>query len=367
VNGPRAIASPEPRPQTLSPLRVVAHGASDAGMVRDENQDSFTVLELPPDSEPGGWLLAIADGMGGLAGGATASRLAIEAIRDGYPRLALEPAAALKAAVHRANFVIRTHVEDLPGQEPMGSTLTALAISGGTAWVAHVGDSRAYRIPSEGPIVRITRDHTWVEELARRGELDPDSIQYSLHRSILTRALGLRAEVEVDVVEVENLSPGDCFIICSDGLHEMVEDVEIEARARARGSDVGALAGELVRLARDRGAPDNVTVIAARIEDSPAGPPPGPFGGEEEPVRPVKLPDGPGLFPRAALVLLGWLGAFGLGVGSVLLLEEPPAPASPPLDQVLRDPAYHAIFETPEGQRVREALRGRIQIPEARE
>ena len=367
MNGSRTAAAPEARARATSPLRVLAHGASDPGVVRDENQDSFTVLQLPPEYEAGGWLLAIADGMGGLAGGATASRLAIEALRDGYPRLALEPPAALKAAVHRANFVIRTHVDDLPGQEPMGSTLTALAISGGTAWVAHVGDSRAYRIPSEGPIVRITRDHTWVEELARRGELDPDSIQYSLHRSILTRALGLRPEVEVDLVEVANLSPGDCFIICSDGLHEMVEDVEIEARARARGSDVSALAGELVRLARDRGAPDNVTVIAARIEDAPAGPPPGPFGGEEEPVRPVRLPAGPRLFPRSALGLLGWLGAFGLGVGSVILLEQPPQHASPPLEQVLRDPAYRAVFATPEGRRVREALRVREASLEGRE
>jgi serine/threonine protein phosphatase PrpC len=340
------------------PLKVIAHGASDRGVVRDENQDAFAILE-PSDFEERqrkGILAVIADGMGGLAGGATASRIAIDAVRETYPDSELEPPLALQAAVHRANLLIHAHSEGLPDQEPMGSTLTALALAGDSAYIAHVGDSRAYRLVAGGPIARLTRDHTWVEELAKRGQLDPGSLQYSLHRNVLTRALGLREEVEVDLVEVRDVAPGDTFLLCSDGLHEMVGDVELESSLRARGADLKAAAADLIGLARDRGAPDNITVLIVRAE--PLLPPE-----ELESAQPPELDAGSTpasapsrLFPRAAFQILFWFAAFALGVLTVLLLEQSPQREPDLLDRVLEDPGSTPLFDSPEGKRIREGL-----------
>jgi protein phosphatase len=335
-------------------------------MIREENQDGFTVLEPSEASSDKGVLLVIADGMGGLAGGATASRIAIEAIRKSYQEAGrdVRPADALKAAVARANNLIHAHAVGLPEHEPMGSTVTALAIIDSYACIGHVGDSRAYRIPPSGPIRRLTKDHTWVEELAKRGELDPSSLQYSLHRNVLTRGLGLREEVEVDVVEVEDVVVGDFFLLCSDGLHEMVEDVEIETRLRARGADIRAAVADLIELARDRGGPDNITVVVARVEAGGApeaaasqyrGEDPGEGGSVSSAAR-------EGIFPRSGFIYLSWFVAFALGVGAVLLLEEIPrheeasGPPGGPIERILADPQNQELFETPEGARLREAL-----------
>jgi serine/threonine protein phosphatase PrpC len=343
-------------------LRARAHGATDPGIVRQENQDAFSILE-PSDAtarSQKGLLLVVADGMGGLSGGATASHIAIEAIRESYRDAdpGLNPGLALKAAVHRANLLIHAHSEGLPEQEPMGSTVTALAVIEDRAYVAHVGDSRAYRLSERGPIRRLTKDHTWVEELAKRGELDPGSLQYSLHRNVLTRGLGLREAVEVDVVEIGDVAPGDTFLLCSDGLHEMVEDVEIEARLRARGADLRAAAADLIGLARDRGGPDNITVIMARTEalDPVEAPRLAPEREEGGGRGPAPAPAALRLFPRAALISFSWFAAFALGVGTVLLLEEPPRPLPDPLERILEDPTNRPFFSSPEGARAREAL-----------
>jgi serine/threonine protein phosphatase PrpC len=276
----------------------------------------------------------------------------------------MKPAEALKAAVIKANGLIHAHAAGTSEHEPMGSTVTALAVIDGYACIGHVGDSRAYRIPPSGSIRRLTRDHTWVEELAKRGELDPGSLQYSLHRNVLTRGLGLREEVEVDVVELEDVVPGDSFLLCSDGLHEMVEDVEIETRLRARGADIRATVADLIELARDRGGPDNITVVVARVEAGSAPEAQASDQGrvEESERGSASSSAREGLFPRSAFIYLSWFVAFALGVGAVLLLEEIPrredgaGPPAGPLERILADPDNQKLFETPEGARLREAL-----------
>ncbi len=346
-------------PRSLS-YRVIAHGASDPGVVRHENQDSFCILE-PADArlrERKGILLVVADGMGGLAEGGTASKLTIEAMREKYIEAEAEPAAALKAAVFRANQLIHSHSSNKPAKDPMGSTVTALAVIDDHACIAHVGDSRAYRLTPSGSFQRLTRDHTWVEELARRGEIEPGSLQYSLNRNVLTRALGLKPEVEVDLVELDQVLPGDTFLLCSDGLYETLEDIEIEGVLKARGADLQVAVQDLIGLARSRGGPDNITVVAARVVASPAVETEGvslvPAGRLREDDGSSPYPDS--FFPRSSLSLVFWLFAFASGVGAVLFLEGRSPPAAESLGRILSDRGYREVFESPEGERLREAL-----------
>ena len=351
-----ALAAPPP-----FSYRVIAHGATDPGVVRHENQDSFCILE-PADARlrrRKGILLVVADGMGGLAEGGTASKFTVEAMREKYLETEADAPAALKAAVFKANLLIHSHSSNKPAKEPMGSTVTALAIFEDHACIAHVGDSRAYRLTPAGSFQRLTRDHTWVEELARRGEIEPGSLQYSLNRNVLTRALGLKPEVEVDLVELDQVLPGDSFLLCSDGLYETLEDIEIESILKARGADLEVAVQDLIGLARSRGGPDNITVIAARVVASPTI--------ETEGVSQVSLnrlpededtsPRRDSLFPRSSVSLIFWVLAFAVGVGTVIFLEgRPPLPASEWLGRILSDPGYREVFQSPEGGRLREEL-----------
>jgi protein phosphatase len=133
------------------------------------------------------------------------------------------------------------------------------------ACVAHVGDSRAYRYKA-GELRQITKDHSLVRELVEVGGLDPGSLEYFLHRSVLTRALGLLQEVEVDVFELADTGPGDLLLVSTDGLHEVVTHEELRRAIERHGEDIQSLCHQLVDLARDRGGPDNISVGAALVE-----------------------------------------------------------------------------------------------------
>ena len=148
----------------------------------------------------------------------------------------------------------------------MGSTLTAMVILEGKGLIAQVGDSRAYGIPESGALDQLTRDHTLVQELADRGEIEQDSLPYILHRNVLTRGLGLQDDVEIDLFEVDDVKTGDQFLLCSDGLYDVVTEAEIESRMKSQGAAQGELLDYFIELARSRGAPDNVTVVVARVE-----------------------------------------------------------------------------------------------------
>lgn len=346
--------------------RILAHGATDQGMVRDENQDAFGIIDSrdAAGAEAGGILLVLADGMGGLAGGGTASRMVIEGVCETYREEVAKPPKLLRNGIRKANLLIYNRMMEMPGRVPMGSTVTAMVIKQGYACVAHVGDSRAYRIPPSGPIVKLTRDHTWVEELMKRGELEPGSIQHMIHRNILTRGVGLRPEVESDVAELTDVVPGDTFLLSSDGLHELVPESEIEARVRARGRDLQGLVDDLIQLARRAGGPDNITAVVARVESEDSegeGAGAGSGGVDLEQSCLPEFQGPPRLFPRHGFMPLTLFAAFVLGMGTVLLLEKAPLEESrrmdiDPLETFLNDPGSQEFFNTPDGKKIRQAL-----------
>jgi protein phosphatase len=242
-------------------------------MVRDENQDSL-LIEEPAD--PGvkafkGILIVVADGMGGLEEGSTASRLAVEAVRRAYYESQAEPKAALDHAVNEANRAIFEHSHRLEDACVMGSTLTALAIVRDTASIAQVGDSRAYSF-RKGALRQITKDHSLVRELADRGEIDEISARYSVHRNVLTRGLGLNEKVPVDLYELHALEDGDTILLSSDGMHSLVHEDEIAASLEKHGPDLKNACDQLVKAARERGGPDNITVAIARVSEEGTGP-----------------------------------------------------------------------------------------------
>jgi serine/threonine protein phosphatase PrpC len=357
-----------PRPS----FKISVHGATDRGKVRDENQDSFAIVS--PEEAPGkGFLLVLADGMGGLAEGATASRIVVETLREAHRTATEAPGEALVAAIRKANRLI--HESEARGldRDPMGSTVAALVFSGQGAWVAHVGDSRVYRVPLAGALRRLTRDHTWVEELSRRGDLEPGSIQYALHRNVLTRGVGLRQEVQVDLLEIADLCPGDVFLLTSDGLHELVEEGEIESRVRARQGDLVGLAEDLIGLARERGGPDNITAVLARVEA--AAPPPGPATASREVAPQPREEQGPGrVFPSPRLLPLSHIAAFALGVGTVFLLQRGGEGPPPPRDletilrkEVLDHPeSVEALRGSPQGRKVLQELEAALGPPDSK-
>jgi protein phosphatase len=202
--------------------------------------------------------------MGGLEEGSTASRLAVEALLRSYYGDPGAPREALENAVREANRAIYQQGRGGEGRRLMGSTLTALVLTGGRAAIAQVGDSRAYRYRG-GTMEQVTRDHSLVRELADRGEIDELSASYAFHRNVLTRGLGLREDVAVDIYELGELAEGDTLLLSSDGLHEQVEADEMAACLERYGDDLDGAASELIRIARERGGPDNITVAIVRM------------------------------------------------------------------------------------------------------
>lgn len=236
---------------------------SDRGRVRDSNEDS--VLELPRDG-----LFAVADGMGGHAAGEVASRLAVEtleeALADGD---ALPSPEQLTGAVREANRSILRDAEEHPGRSGMGTTLTALAIDGDLRWrIGHVGDSRAY-LHRDGELRQLTTDHSWVGKRVAAGELTREEARRHPMSSVLERALGTSRDVEVDVEE-GRAEAGDLFLLCSDGLSDMLPHAELESLLAPDGGaetedGPGELADRLVSAANRAGGRDNITVVLVRL------------------------------------------------------------------------------------------------------
>ncbi len=240
--------------------RLVVAALSDIGNVRKNNEDSYGVL--PGQNAERGHLLMVADGMGGAAGGEVASRLAVERVQACYadPPPGSSAAAALESAVRDANAAIFQKSGDDPGLGGMGTTCTAVAVVGRQIWFGHVGDSRAY-LATGGELNQITRDHSLAAEFERQGGSGGAAARV---KNVLTRCLGVKPDVKVDTPDAPIAFPEDgCLILCSDGLTNLVEDGEILHVASMHLPD-GA-AKRLVQLAKERGAPDNVTVIIARI------------------------------------------------------------------------------------------------------
>ncbi len=262
-------------------MRLSAGAATDAGRVRDHNEDSYLL-----DDERS--LYAVADGVGGHRGGEVASSTALEALRAGFA--SGMPVNEAARSANRAVYDLAATDEALRG---MGTTLTALTTVGGsTALLAHVGDSRAYRL-RDGDIERLTEDHSLVEELVREGRLTAEQADSHPQRNYITRALGLEHEVEVDLVSVSLLA-GDRLLLCSDGLTTMVREREIERISRNE-ADALRAAERLVDAACDAGGEDNVTAVVIDVVevDAAEAPDPEALAAASPPTTPlpVSAPD----------------------------------------------------------------------------
>jgi serine/threonine protein phosphatase PrpC len=250
------------------PLRIEAQGLTDVGQRRDHNEDALLV-----DADLG--LFVVADGMGGHAGGATASRLAVETIRSELLQSrAQEPALfgsgaegednplpdVLREAVERSCAVIFEAAQKDPELAGMGTTVSAVLVDVRTAFVAHVGDSRAYLLRA-GHIYQVTQDHSLVAEQLRLGAISAEEARNSRFKNIITRSVGFERDVLVDVLALE-LEAGDAIVVCCDGLSNLVEDPQILQLVDRHGVDA---VEPLVDLANERGGDDNITLAVVQL------------------------------------------------------------------------------------------------------
>jgi protein phosphatase len=264
-------------------IRVHVFGKTDTGRQREHNEDSFLVADLTRSNAslkpevrdhelgPKGTLLLVADGMGGAAAGEVASKMATESIYTHLTTTWLDDSEStpqqfafrLREAVEEANSKIHDHSKNHPDLRGMGTTATAVGILGDFLYLTQVGDSRAYII-RKGEGAQITKDQSLMQRLIDAGELTEEEAEKSERRNIILQALGPDPRVRVDLTHHE-IRRGDTVVVCSDGLSGLVKREEI-AEIVTRTPDMIEACGQLIDIANDRGGPDNITVIAARID-----------------------------------------------------------------------------------------------------
>jgi protein phosphatase len=289
-------------------MRLWAWGQSDPGKKRERNEDSYLV-------DPGLGVMAVADGMGGHQGGATASRMAVEllaralaeargdfdaavgrqrelsvrtteqmiAIQDpadtaptarvraddampGGASVVFSPALELmRNIVRRASSGIFEASFDKPELRGMGTTLTAVLVHAGKAHLVHAGDSRCYMF-RDGQLRQLTDDHSWIAEQLRSGSISEAEAKASKFRHVITKSIGFEREIDADLNSVP-VSPGDCFLLCSDGMSNYVEHGELERIVAM--TWYRRLPEQLIELANDRGGDDNITVVVGLVANAP--------------------------------------------------------------------------------------------------
>jgi serine/threonine protein phosphatase PrpC len=239
--------------------RFHAFGASHVGMKRKQNQDSFLV-----DTDLG--LFIVADGMGGHLGGEVASKLAVETIADSIRQKMESRSEALAAAIDSANTAIWKKAADNPALRGMGTTTTALFFFENTLHIGHVGDSRCYLILTPGQIWQLTRDHSLVQEKLRAGLITRDQVKTDRMKNVITRSVGFEERVSADIYQM-SYHKGDVFVVCCDGVSNMLSDAEIcslVTHAFSEGRDEVSPAQALIDAANERGADDNVTAVVIK-------------------------------------------------------------------------------------------------------
>ena len=231
---------------------------TEVGVKRNMNQDFVYASDQPVGNLSN--LFIVADGMGGHNAGDLASRYTLETMVD-YIENASEkrPIPLLEAAVQTANQKVMEKAREDKNLEGMGTTVVAATVQGGFLYVANVGDSRLYLL--DDGIEQITRDHSLVEEMVRAGELGREEARNHPEKNIITRAVGVKKQIRIDFFDVA-LNPGDRFLLCSDGLTNMVEDEEI-LRLVKRETSLEEAARKLVALANRNGGKDNISVVLA--------------------------------------------------------------------------------------------------------
>jgi protein phosphatase len=236
-------------------MRIDIGAKTDVGRIREVNEDSFLA---------DGPLFAIADGMGGHLAGDVASQTAIKVIVESAAAHAPEKPEDLEEYVLRANKGIYEKASSDPQLRGMGTTCTLIYIKESTAHLAHVGDSRAYLL-RDGELSQVTEDHTLVQRMVKEGRLRQDEASHHPQRNIISRALGIDAEVQVDLLTLE-LVAGDRLLINSDGLSSMIDDQSIK-RILMNTATSSQAAEELVEAALEAGGEDNVTVVVLDVKD----------------------------------------------------------------------------------------------------
>ncbi len=246
---------------------------TDVGMVRDHNEDA-----IGSNAEIG--LLILADGMGGYNAGEVASGIAVQTITElaceganRESRNEVDPHSGmmrqtiiLRDAISRANKIIYQTAQSQTNCEGMGTTLVAAMFYDNRISIAHVGDSRAYRLRG-GNFEQLTMDHSLLQELVDRGFYSEEEAQRSTNRNYVTRALGVEPSVDVEVQEFDVL-PEDVYLLCSDGLPDMVEDDDIHLTIKTFNASLDTVGQQLVQLTNDHGGRDNVSIILAQVTDS---------------------------------------------------------------------------------------------------
>lgn len=234
------------------------YALTDVGKKRSLNEDSFIA---------DGSIFAVADGMGGHRAGEIASSIALDVLKSNLAKQSKDPLdQKLVNAIKLANKEIYTKaIRDLD-RRGMGTTLTAAVLHDDKLYVGHVGDSRLYLL-RDGKLTQLTGDHSLVAQMVESGHLKPEEAEVHPQRSIITRAVGSEADVEVDVV-ITDILPDDRFLLCTDGLTSMLTDNEIAETLRDR-DDLDAACRELVDWANDRGGNDNITAIIFKNKKEP--------------------------------------------------------------------------------------------------
>jgi PPM family protein phosphatase len=313
----RASSDPPDRPGSaaVEGVRVDAAYLADIGRARSENQDACGAF----CDAAGNRLFVVADGMGGHRGGATASRICVQTLGRAFEASGDALGRRLHDGIAEAGDAIQAAAEEDPGLGDMGTTAVALALGrDGEAWVAWVGDSRAYRLRA-GTIERLTEDHSIVAEMVRRSLIRPEEAASHPRRSELLRCIGPSSQLEIDLQRVD-VADGDRFLLCTDGLWGQVGDAEIAAVAGVETPERAV--ARLVELANLRGGPDNITVQIAALSGAAAVPLQAPLPAAPAPSAPVEparaswLPMalvGSAVAVAAVLVLLLWFASTHAG------------------------------------------------------
>lgn len=239
-------------------MKVDVGARTDVGRVREGNEDSYLVQDP---------IFVVADGMGGHLAGEVASQTAVKVIADMARSEAPEGDGALASYIKKANREIYDLAAADPEKSGMGTTCTLVHLDGSTAHLAHVGDSRAYLL-RDGQLSQLTEDHTLVERMVREGRIRREEAAHHPQRSVITRALGIDDDVEVDEIDIEVVD-GDRLLICSDGLSSMLSTDAI-ASVLQSGRDAQRTADVLIEEANTAGGEDNITVVVLDIGKTPA-------------------------------------------------------------------------------------------------
>ncbi len=251
--------------------RVIVAGETNVGMKRTHNEDSFACIDEDH-------LYVVADGMGGHASGEVASKMAIETLKEFFHATSADPEATwpykmdkargyeenrLITSVKLANLRIFESAQRDPKLRGMGTTLVSILVVDDGVLIAHVGDSRVYRV-RDGAMEQLTEDHSLLNDYIKMKKLTEEEIKNFPHKNVIVRALGMKESVKVDTL-LDSPKPGDLYVLCSDGLCGPVTDDEIQDLTIQHQTDLKKACSALIDKANQNGGPDNITVVCAKV------------------------------------------------------------------------------------------------------